>query len=291
MAKSPLHIAFQGETGAYSEEAVSALYPDAIPLPFPSFDAAFEAVERGAANRAVLPIENSLFGSVHQNYDLLREHDLEIVAEIQLRIKHQLLSTEGSDLSKITHVFSHPQALGQCRQFLKTHLPHAKIVSAYDTAGAAKQVAMDENPNHAAIASRAAAAEYKLVTLAEDIESNHENYTLFLALAKRGSDPASGLDSSHIGTGLPVKTSLLYAQRENVPGGLFKSLAVFALRDIDLFKIESRPLIGSPGKYIFYLDLMGHQDDDRVKNALHHLQEVAASVKVLGSYTSGRFVS
>jgi len=291
MAQKSLNIAFQGETGAYSEEALGALYPRSTPIPCSSFDLAFEAVARGAADRAVLPIENSLFGSVHQNYDLLREHELEIVAEIQLRIKHQLLAPPGSTLSEITHVFSHPQALGQCRDFLKAAVPSATIVSAYDTAGAAKQVAQDGNRKHAAIASRAAATEYKLQTLAEDIESNHENYTRFLALAPRGSDPVAGLALGASDSEMVIKTSLLYAQKENVPGGLFKSLAVFALRDIDLIKIESRPLIGSPGKYIFYLDLLGHQEDERVKNALHHLNEIAASVKVLGSYQTGRFVN
>ena len=288
MNEPTLQIAFQGETGAYSEEAALALYPAAQTRPFPSFESAFEAVESGAADRAVLPIENSLFGSVHQNYDLLREHDLRIVGEVQLRIKHQLLAIVGSSIEKITHVFSHPQALGQCQRFIKEHLPHVEVIPAYDTAGAAKKIAQEGNTTHAAIASRAAAAEYGLSTLASDIESNHENYTRFLALSKTSSDSHIGLGSS--GTGGEIKTSLLYAQRENLPGGLFKSLAVFALRDIDLYKIESRPLIGSPGKYIFYLDLKGHQEDERVKNALHHLQEIAAFVKVLGSYRSGQFV-
>ena len=291
MPARKMKIAFQGEIGAYSEEAVAALYPTSAPTPFPSFDAAFEAVANGSVDRAVLPIENSLFGSVHQNYDLLREHDLQIVAELQLRIKHQLLARKGSTISELTHVFSHPQALGQCRPFLKSHVPNAKIVSAYDTAGAAKQVSFDQNMGHAAIASSAAAREYGLEILAHDIESNHENYTRFLALTRRNQDPLEGLKSVRGDEKVRTKTSLLYAQKENVPGGLFKSLAVFALRDIDLIKIESRPLIGSPGKYIFYLDLLGHQEDERVKNALHHLKEIAASVKVLGSYPSGQFVN
>lgn len=285
----PLHIGFQGETGAYSEEAVSALYPAAKPVPFPSFDAVFEAVESGAADRAVLPIENSLHGSVHQNYDLLREHKLQIVAEVQLRIRHQLLAPEGSHIGGITHVFSHPQALGQCRTFVRERMPEAVVVSSYDTAGAARQVAESGNRSHAAIASRVAAKEYGLTTLASDIESNHENYTRFLALARTDQDADAGLGdvSSDDQT---IKTSLLWAQRENVPGVLFKSLAVFAMRDIDLYKIESRPLIGSPGKYIFYLDLQGHRNDEPVRNALHHLNEMAAYVKVLGSYRTGRFI-
>lgn len=284
-----MKIAFQGEIGAYSEEAVGGLYPLAELVPQVSFESAFDAVSNGDLDRAVLPIENSLFGSVHQNYDLLSEHDLNIVAEIQLRIRHQLLATEGSQLSDIRTVYSHPQAIGQCRTYLREHLPDAEIIPAYDTAGAAKLVSQEGNTASAAIASRAAATEYSLVTLAEDIESNHANFTRFLSLARPDAEPEEGLSEESIATGSP-KTSLLYAQRENVPGGLFKSLAVFALRDIDLYKIESRPLVGSPGKYIFYLDLEGHQEDERVKNALHHLKEVAASVKVLGSYRSGRIL-
>ncbi|MDG1755421.1 MAG: prephenate dehydratase [Rhodothermales bacterium] len=283
-----MNIAFQGETGAYSEEAVSALYPDGIAVPYPSFDAVFEAVATGQADRAVIPIENSLYGSVHQNYDLLREHDLRIRAEVQLRIRHQLLSVHGSSLQSIQTVLSHPQALGQCREFLKSNLPNATVVSAYDTAGAAKLVAESADVSRAAIASRAAATEYQLQTLASDIESNHENYTRFLALARPEDHVPEKLHSDESES--EMKTSVLYAQSENVPGSLFKSLAVFALRDIDLLKIESRPLVGSPGKYIFYLDLLGHETDERVKNALHHLNEVAATVSLLGSYRTGRFI-
>ena len=284
-----MNIAFQGETGAYSEEAVSALYPEATAVPHPSFDAVFEAVATGKADRAVIPIENSLFGSVHQNYDLLREHNLRIGAEVQLRIRHQLLGVPGSNLASVETILSHPQALGQCREFVKSNLPEAHVVSAYDTAGAAKQVAELADPTRAAIASRAAAKEYGLETLASDIESNHENYTRFLALARPEDDINAGLHPDT--AGLEMKTSVLYAQSENVPGGLFKSLAVFALRDIDLLKIESRPLVGSPGKYIFYLDLLGHEADEQVRNALHHLNEVAATVTLLGSYRTGRFIS
>lgn len=295
MSKSKLQVAFQGEIGAYSEEAALALYPAAEARPFPSFEAVFEAVEMGAVSRAVLPIENSLFGSVHQNYDLLREHNLRIVGEVQLRIKHQLLSLKGSRIDLITHVFSHPQALGQCKRFIKESLPNAEIVPSYDTAGAAKKISEMGQKTHAAIASRAAAVEYGLITLAADIESNQENYTRFLALSRHELDsPERGESLSTPNSGnaeVEIKTSLLYAQKENLPGGLFKSLAVFALRGIDLYKIESRPLVGSPGKYIFYLDLKGHQDDEKVKNALHHLREIAAFVKVLGSYESGRFIS
>lgn len=276
-----MRVAFQGETGAYSEEAVRGLYPDAEVVPCPDFDAVFNAVASGTCDRAVIPIENSLHGSVHQNYDLLREHRLRIVAEIQVRVRHQLVAVRGARAGEITEVHSHPQALGQCRDFLRQHLPGARPIPAYDTAGAARDVARAGNPAHAAIASRRAAEEYDLDILASDIESNHQNYTRFLALVR---PEDAGVGAAGVG---PMKTSILYAQKDNVPGGLFKSLAVFALRDIDLYKIESRPLVGSPGSYIFYLDLAGAEWDDHVQHALAHLEEIAAFVTILGTYAEG----
>jgi len=277
-----MKIAFQGETGAFSEEAVCALFPGEMPVALPSFDAVFEAVERGTVGRGVVPIENSLFGSVHVNYDLLRSHDLRIVAEMNLRVRHNLLVLSGVGMEEIRQVWSHPQALGQCRDFLRTHLAHAEAVPAYDTAGAAKMVAEQGRRETAAIASAQAAAEYDLEMLATGIESNHQNFTRFLALAR----------SANIlsGDGL-MKTSILYAQRKNVPGWLFKSLAVFALRDIDLLKIESRPLVGRPGRYLFYLDFEGSVTDVPVQRALEHLEEIAAFVRVLGSYRPGDTVA
>lgn len=147
-------------------------------------------------------------------------------------------------------------------------------------------VAESGDPGRAAIASRTAAAEYGLEILASDVETDHANYTRFLALAKPDQQSDAGLHEQVLNKTV-IKTSLLYSQRENVPGGLYKSLAVFALRDIDLLKIESRPLVGHPGKYVFYLDLVGHREDEAIRNALRHLAEIAAGVKVLGSYRAG----
>jgi prephenate dehydratase len=307
-----MKVAFQGETGAYSEEAVFALCPEAAAVGYPSFEDVFEAVVNGDVAHGVVPIENSLHGSVHQNYDHLREYPLEISGEVQIRIRHFLLGVPGTDAGKITSVFSHPQALGQCRTFLKEKLPEADVLPSYDTAGAAKMIAGRGDISCAAIASIRAAHEYDLVIIAENIESNHFNYTRFLKLShptrsstksssqklsaqKRsqtepvstGPDSAEESDSIDSASVVPIKTSIVYAQHENLPGSLFKSLAVFALRDIDLLKIESRPLVGSPGKYLFYLDLGGSIGDQSVINALHHLEEVAASVKILGSYPTG----
>lgn len=280
-----MKVAFQGETGAFSEEAVRALYPDAVSVPMMTFESVFEAVGSGSVDRGVIPIENSLFGSVHTNYDLLQAHDLLIVDEISLRVRHYLMGLPGTSIDAIKRVYSHPQALGQCQTFLRSHLSHAEAVPVYDTAGAAKMVANKGERDAAAIASRQAAEEYGLEILANEIESNRQNYTRFLVLARESnvSPPPEAENSS-------MKTSIVYAMRENVPGALFKSLAVFALRDLNLYKIESRPLVGSPGNYIFYLDLQGSAASETVKRALDHLREIAAFVKVLGSYPHGRVV-
>jgi prephenate dehydratase len=273
-------VAFQGEIGAFSEEAARRLFEGAEPVPRPTFEEVFAAVAGGEVDAAVIPIENSLFGSVHVNYDLLRTHDLRITSELQLRIRHHLMARPGTRIEDVCRVHSHPQALGQCQIFLREHLPHADVIPAYDTAGAAKMVA-GAGAGEAAIASEQAAAEYGLEIIAAGIESNHQNFTRFLALAPAGSVPDRVIPDR------PYKTSLVYSMRTNVPGALFKSLAVFALRDIDLYKIESRPLVGSPGNYLFYLDVEGAADDEPVQRALEHLEELASYLRVLGSYPRG----
>lgn len=274
-------VAFQGEIGAYSEEAALAFAPGADLVPLPSFEAVFDTVASGQADLAVVPIENSLHGSVHANYDLLREHDVRITAEAQIRIRHHLMAVAGTTMESVREVHSHPQALGQCRDFIRSRMGAAQVVPSYDTAGAAKMVADRAETGIAAIASLRAAVEYGLEVIAEGIESNRLNFTRFLALERSGGDrKPSGATATEIG----MKTSVLYVPHENIPGVLFKSLGVFALRDIDLFKIESRPLVGSPGQYIFYLDLAGSEDLEPVRNALNHLREIADYVKVLGSY-------
>ena len=277
-----MKVAFQGEIGAFSEEAVRALYGEVEAVPLPSMETVFEAVEAGRVERGVVPIENSLFGSVHVNYDLLRAHPVQIVGELNLRIRHHLMAVPGTTLDDIRRVHSHPQALGQCQTFLRERLSHAEALPTYDTAGAAKMVAEQGRKDVAAIAAERAAVEYGLAVLAADIESHHQNYTRFLALTRDGGVPADAET--------PLKTSIVFALRENVPGALFKSLAVFALRDLDLFKVESRPLVGSPGNYLFYLDFEGSIADVPVQRALDHLGEITAQLKVLGSYPQGKTV-
>jgi prephenate dehydratase len=284
-------IAFQGELGAYSEEAVRRVDADADMRPCATFADAFAAVTTGDADRAVLPIENSLFGSVHINYDHLRSHDVRIVGELHLRIRHHLLAVPGAEQSEIRRVRSHPQALGQCRQSLHDLVPGARAESATDTAGAARDVAERGDPSVAAIASRRAADRYGLDVLAAGIEDNPQNYTRFLVLARTGDVPVSAQNASEPADeperDRSFKTSIVFALRENVPGALFKSLAVFALRDLDLDKIESRPFVGSPGRYRFYLDIRGRSTDPPVQRALDNLREIATELRILGSYPAG----
>jgi len=277
-------VAFQGELGAFSEEAVYALFESAELMPCAAFDDVFAAVEGGAADRAVVPIENSVFGSVPINYDHLRQHDVQIVDELNLRIRHHLMGVEGAALDAVREVRSHPQALGQCRRFLRAHLPDAETQPMYDTAGAAQHVAETGSAAVVAIASKAAAVRYGLTVLAAEIEDDSQNFTRFLVLARADTDVARPPDAL-------MKTSIVFALRDNVPGALFKSLAVFALRDLDLFKIESRPRVGHPGRYLFYLDVQGRAADEPVERALDHLGEITAELKVLGSYPMGKTVT
>ena len=272
-------VAFQGEVGAYSEEAAYEAFSQPRVFAKPTFEAVFDDVESGSADFGILPIENTLFGSVHVNYDLLREHDLKILGEVNLRIRHNLLALRGVDLEDVRRVLSHPQALGQCKTYLQTALSTAELVPVYDTAGAAKMIAGEAMNDAAAVASAKAAEEYGLDVLASGIESNHQNYTRFLVI---------GTDTKCRGeiSGSNYKTSIVYALDHAVAGALFKSLAVFALRDVDLMKIESRPLVGTPGSYLFYLDIAGHEAAEPVQRALEHLSEIA-DLKVLGSYPIG----
>jgi len=267
-----LKVAFQGERGAFSEVAARALIPSAIaPFPCESFEDVFEAVESKRVRFGVIPIENSLVGSIHRNYDLLLERPLHIVGETQQRIVHCLLAPKGAGLRKIRTVYSHPVALDQCRRFFREH-PDIKPMSHYDTAGAAKMVAEQEQGDHAAIAGPLAAEMYDLSILRKSIEDEKSNRTRFLLLARK---PLKFTGRA--------KTTIVFSFK-NQPGGLFKALSVFALRDIDLTKIESRPVRHSNWQYYFYLDLVGSAADPNVGRALDHLSELTSFLKILGSY-------
>ncbi|HJZ69150.1 MAG TPA: prephenate dehydratase [Blastocatellia bacterium] len=276
---NPITAAYQGERGAFSEDAARKLLgPDIETMPCRVFEEIFDAVSEGAANCAVAPIENSLAGSVHKNYDLLMEHDLTIIGETNLRIIHHLIALPGVGLSDVRRVHSHPVALAQCERFLKAN-PQIEVVSAYDTAGSVKMIVESGSSGDAAIAGATAAATYGAQVIAEGIEDNAQNFTRFLLLAR----PDQADSIKPITSASERKTSIVF-RVSNQPGALFRSLAAFALRDIDLTKIESRPIEGRPWEYSFYLDLIGDQHDPRVERALAHLTELAESVRVLGSY-------
>lgn len=272
-------VSFQGERGAFSEIAALEYFGDvAEAVPQPTFEDAFNAVEQGHCDYGMLPIENSLAGSIHVNYDLLLQHNLSIVGEIKLRIVHNLLVNEGVTFEEIKQVQSHPKALEQCVEFFRSH-PGVSPESVYDTAGAAKMLKESGARNIGVIASARAAMHYGLQILEKGIEDNPQNYTRFLVLASQPVDPARDL----------VKTTIVFSV-PNVPGSLFKAMSVFALRDIDICKIESRPLIGTPWDYFFYLDFRGKADSLPCSRALTHLQEITAYFKLLGSYEEGRTV-
>ncbi len=268
-------VAFQGEPGAFSGEAAQKLLGDAIRLvPYETFDKMFAAVENGLCDYCLAPIENSLFGSVYQNYDLLLKHNLRIAGETSLRIVHNLIAHPETKLEDVRRVYSHPVALGQCLRLFAAH-PEMQPVAAYDTAGSVKLIMESRENGAAAIASAVAAEVYDAQILLPGIEDDRQNFTRFLLLASedRCGDPPPEAD----------KTSIVFAL-ENRTGSLYRAMAAFALRDIDLTKIESRPLIGRPWEYSFYLDFMGHTAEPHVRNALQHLGEFAASIKVLGCY-------
>jgi len=270
MAKTT--VAFQGERGSFSEEAAYRLLGRRITVkPCETFAAIFESVVSGKTRYCLAPIENTLAGSVYENYDLLLSNDLHIVGEVNLRIVHNLIAPPGTALRDVTQVYSHPVALAQCLEFFKRHSKIERIPF-YDTAGAVKLLAERRLPRAAAIASRIAAEVYRARILATHLEDHRENYTRFLLLSKRPHVAAKA-----------NKVSIVFSTR-NAPGALYKCLSVFALRDIDLTKLESRPLRGRPFEYFFYLDFLGHLKEERCRNALAHLGEVTNFLRVLGCY-------
>ena len=274
-----VRVAFQGARGAFSEDAARKLLgPDIETIPCKSFEEMFEAVTSGSSDAAAVPIENSLAGSVHKNYDLLMEHDLTIIGETNLRIVHHLIARPGVALCDIRRVYSHPVALAQCERFLQAN-PQIEVASAYDTAGSVKMIMESDSNDEAAIAGESAAKVYGARIVVVGIEDNIRNYTRFLLLTRpRRFDALKTIAASD-----KLKTSIVF-RVANQPGALFRSLAAFALRDIDLTKIESRPIEGRPWEYSFYVDLIGDQHESRVERALANLGELAESVRVLGSY-------
>jgi prephenate dehydratase len=268
-------VAFQGEPGAYSEQAaLEYLGNEIATLPCHAFEGVFAAVSARHATHGLLPIENSLAGSIHRNYDLLLRNELYIVGEYFLRVSHCLLALPGVKLEDIRRVYSHPQALAQCESNL-ARLQLEPVVSA-DTAGSARELRENGERHAAALASRRAAQVYGLEVLQDRMEDNPANYTRFLLLACQPFTADASEKERY-------KTSIVFSLR-NLPGVLFKALSVFALRDIDLTKIESRPIPGKPWEYLFYIDFIGHADAGSCQRALDHLGEFATFLRRLGSY-------
>jgi len=273
-------VGFQGELGAFSQEAVKQLLGDrAEVVPFTRFEEVFRALRLGKTDAAVVPIENTLAGSVHENYDHLLEFNHRIVAETSVRIVHNLIAVPGVRFKDLRRVYSHPVALSQCLRFFSENRRIEKVPF-YDTAGSVKMLMENGLKDAAAIASSVAASIYGASILRRSIEDDRRNFTRFFLLnGSRRVRPAQKAANVW-------KTSIVFATR-NVPGALFRSLSALALRDLNLTKIESRPLRGKPWEYLFYVDFIGREDEQRVQNALHHLAETADFLRVLGSYPRG----
>lgn len=273
-------VGFQGILGAYSEVVAHRLFEgQKIKVKgFPTFEEVFKAVETKRISYGVVPIENSLAGSIHENYDHLMNHSVSITHEHYLRVRHALLGVQEASLKSIKKVYSHPQALQQCRSFLSAK--EWEAVPYFDTAGSAKFVAASGDPTCAAIAGAHASEDYGLKILRNSIEDDKKNYTRFFVIQPGGSKVLKTSEAV-------CKTSICFALK-NVAGCLHKCLSVFAIRDIDLYKIESRPQKGSPWVYLFYLDFKGSLEDETVKRCLDHLSEITTMIKVLGSYATAK---
>jgi prephenate dehydratase len=280
-----MKVAIQGELGSFSHEAAERMLRQCAVVPCARSADVFDRVEQGSVDAAVIPIENTLAGTVAEHADLLVARDVFIQAEYRLRIVHNVIAAPGVPLRSLRRVLSHPVALDQCRDFFRHH-PQIEAVPFYDTAGSVKHVIANQLNDAAGIAGKQAAREYAGKILQAGIEDDKQNFTRFFLIRKL---PAKGRSK----TGGPYrrliprqanKTSIAFHVK-NTPGVLFKSLSVFALRDISLSKIESRPMRGRPWEYVFYVDFL-RGDDEPARNALRHLGEVAEFVRVLGIYPS-----
>ena len=268
-------VAFQGEIGAYSEEAAFHFFGPSVRVkPCESLDNVFKAVEQGEAQFGVVPIENSLEGSISRVYDLLLDSSLMVCGETELRVVHCLIASPEARLDLIKKVYSHPQALGQCQAFLR-HLD-SELIPTYDTAGSVKMIKEKGIADGAAIASTRAAEIYGMQIIAREIEDNPNNFTRFFLLAKQDSPP-SGND----------KTSIVFSVKHR-PGALHEFLRELTSKNINLTKIESRPTRQKPWEYNFYLDFEGHREDKAAQEALATLDKSSLFVKVLGSYPKAK---
>lgn len=263
-------VAFQGERGAFSEDAVLRFFGNVELLPCRTLRDVFEAVTEDRADFGVVPVENSQAGSINETYDLLLRFDLNIYGELALEVNHCLMAPPGESLTTIKTVYSHPQALAQCEEFLRKL--NAEIVPSYDTAGSAKMIKEKSLVHCAAVASRRVAQIYNMQILAEDIQTIPDNYTKFFFISREKAEYAP-----------QNKTSLVFATK-NAPGALYDCLGAFATRGLNLTKLESRPSRDRPWEYVFYVDFDGHMKDDICKQALEDLNEKTSFLKIIGSY-------
>jgi prephenate dehydratase len=265
-----VRVGYQGEPGAFSEEAVWGVFPGAIPVPHRGLRSIFDDVAAGSIRYGVVPVENSQAGSINETFDLLWEGRVSIVGEVVVHVDHALLALPGSRLADIRLVSSHPQALAQCEEFLGTL--DLEIVPVYDTAGAAKRIAEEHVLGEAAVASPRAAELYGLDVLARHIQTHRENRTRFAAICANPT-PLGPAD----------KTSILFGVR-NEPGALYRALGVLAARELNLSKIESRPLGSEPWQYRFYLDVDAGMHEPELREALEDMHQAVTFIRVLGSY-------
>jgi len=266
-----MKVAFQGEIGAYSESAVYSFFGSSAEVkPCKNLSDVFEIVEKEETHYGVVPVENSIEGSVNQTYDLFREYNLKVCGEIVLKIAHCLIAHLGTQLNSIKTVYSHPQALAQCRKFLEQL--GCRLISTFDTAGSVKMIKERGLMKAGAIASERAAEIYGMNVLVKEIGDTPHNYTRFFVLSKQDSPP-SGED----------KTSIIFSVK-SVPGALYRILEEFTAKDINLTKIESRPTKRAPWEYNFYLDFEGHRNEEKCREALRAIKNKTLFVKILGSY-------
>jgi 3-deoxy-7-phosphoheptulonate synthase len=263
--------AFMGRIGTFSHKACLQYFGDAAEaVPLPTFQAIFAAVKSGAADYGIVPLENSLAGSIHENYDLLQEYDLRIIGELKLRIMHHLMARPGTELGDVRRVLSHPQVFEQCRQFLSQH--NWELVAVTDTAGAAERVSAADAAGDAAIANLVAAENYGLEVIAEGIETDARNYTRFVVIGR------APIEARKAG-----KSSLILTAK-NEPGALFSILQIFAAQRINMIKLESRPVPGEPWKYMFYIDLEADLESADLAEVLAAVAERSEYLKILGCY-------
>jgi prephenate dehydratase len=269
-----MKVAIQGERGSFSHEAVLTFLGKASLVTCSLSADVFDRLQQRSVDAALIPLENSLAGSVAEHYDLMLSRDVHIQQEFRLRIRHNLIAAPGVKLKDVRRVYSHPVALDQCREFFRQH-PSATAVPFYDTAGSVKHVIESGLNDAAAIAGKQSATEYGGEILKSGLEDDKQNFTRFVLISRSAKKDKKA-----------DKTSVCFSMK-NVPGGLFKALSVFALRDISLSKIESRPRRGHPWEYVFYVDILAG-DEEPARKALDHLREISDFVKVLGIYPSAK---